>query len=273
MTTEQLVLIKKLVAQNRPLLEILNTIMGNFPGIDENAVVQSIIDTSQSMGRTVDVNDFDPSSTAETQTEQAGTIAEYLASQPPQETMDQAFSRFLSVQPFAQSPTLRSAAGNLRDLAQRQFMLQQPQNQGDQSSFRNFLNTGSFLQGQPLQSRLANLAGDLFAGPGATGNAELQSIFATQPGMAFEAFGLPQLQSVAPFFRPFAEASLREAQNRFFQNNPGATSADVAKLFGFNTLSEFNQTPPANQFDQFTPANQFNQPPPANQPAWGGINA
>ena len=157
---------------------------------------------------------------------------------PPAETLAQAFDRFLSLTPAGRSPALRQAAQAREGLLESQFMLQQPQQPGGDpsvSAFRNFLQTGNPLTGEALGSRLAQLAAAVLPEelPFGSSRAALRGAF-EDPLDAFRAFALPQLQSVAPAFRPALERTLQQQFNQFLGRTPGAGAADVARFAGYN---------------------------------------
>jgi hypothetical protein len=182
---------------------------------------------------------------------------------PAQETQSQAFNRFLSMTPIGQSPALRGAAQGREGLTQLQFGLQQPARTGDPSAFRQFLQSGQPLTGEGLSGRLGQLAGSLLPESlpiGSSGGA-LRGSFMENPFATFQTFALPQLQQIAPAFRGALGRTLMEQFNQFMGENPGATSADIARLFGFN----FQQPAPAG------PAGPSVGPTPPGLPVFGEI--
>lgn len=161
-------------------------------------------------------------------------------------TQPQAFRRFLSLSPFAQSPALSQAASALYPLAQTQFGLQPPISGEGAGQFGDFLSGGNFLRGDALQNRLNTLAGIL---PQLTydpeGNpvpgflpetdpmgAALGERFGT-PGGAFEAFSLPTIQQATGVGRDLLTNAFNRFQTRWQAQNPNASAADVARLFRY----------------------------------------
>lgn len=178
----------------------------------------------------------------------------------PEEARAQAFTGFLSMQPFAQTPALMGAAEKLRDPISRQFFLQSPvrsQEADDTglSAFREFLGTGQRWTGDLLKKGFGDLASALFGGeaaiaaergaPGYAGEAglfdkpalqnRLWQTFGTAPKAAFGTFGMQP--GLDPWMRPFAQDALKRAQDRYFYQNPGASAADVARYFGYTPQS------------------------------------
>ena len=164
-----------------------------------------------------------------------GLFGEQLTGRP---STAQAFSRFLATQPFAATPNLRTAAGRLRPLLETQFALQ-PNVEGQGfGEFGDFLSGGQRLRGQDLLNRLGSVASAVaepFGGILAQSNplgAALQQQF-TDPGNAFAAFQLPTLQKAGGVGRDLLSDAFAAFQNRFLGQNPNASSADIARLFGF----------------------------------------
>ena len=162
-------------------------------------------------------------------------------------TQPQAFRRFLSLSPFAQSPALSQAASALYPLAQTQFGLQPPiGGAGGAGEFGDFLSGGNFLRGAGLANRLSRLAGIL---PGITydveGNpvpgflpeenplgAALGERFGTPAG-AFEAFSLPTIQQATGVGRDLLTNAFNRFQTRWMAQNPNASAEQVARLFRY----------------------------------------
>ena len=122
---------------------------------------------------------------------------------------------------------------------QLQFLLQQPQAQDKLAAFRNFLTGGAVETGEALQSRLANLVRSVTARPGTTSGSVPESVYRQTYGdnlpLLFNTLALPQLQQIAPYFRPALQRSLQEQQNQLFGQFPSATASDVARWFGYAT--------------------------------------
>ena len=162
-------------------------------------------------------------------------------------TQPQAFRRFLSLSPFAQSPALSQAASALYPLAQTQFGLQPPvAGAGGAGEFGDFLSGGRFLRGAGLANRLSQLAGIL---PQITydveGNpvpgflpeenplgAALGERFGTPAG-AFEAFSLPTIQQATGVGRDLLTNAFNRFQTRWMAQNPNASAEQVARLFRY----------------------------------------
>ena len=161
-------------------------------------------------------------------------------------TQPQAFRRFLSLSPFAQSPALSQAASALYPLAQTQFGLQPPIGGEGAGQFGDFLSGGNFLRGDALQNRLNTLAGILpqlsydpegnpvpgFLPETDPMGAALGERFGT-PGGAFEAFSLPTIQQATGVGRDLLTNAFNRFQTRWQAQNPNASAAQVARLFRY----------------------------------------
>ena len=158
---------------------------------------------------------------------------------PEVPTPAQAFSRFIATQPFAASPGIRAAAGRLRPLLETQFALQPNVGlRGRQGfdEFADFLRGGARLTGPALVSRLQQVGGALGQQLGAIDPSDLLGTALQEqfidPSNAFSAFNLPALQSAGGAGRRLLQQGFDRFQNRFLGQNPLATGADVARLYG-----------------------------------------
>lgn len=267
MTPEQITaFIAEQVQLGRKPFEI--TLALEARGVDSDLAAQSIVEYYQSNNIPISGEDFlqTPSATSTAVFGGAEATGGGSFLDPAQETQSQAFNRFLSMTPIGQSPALRGAAENRRGLTELQFGLQQPARTGDPSAFRQFLQSGQPLTGEGLSGRLGQLAGSLLPESlpvGSSGGA-LRGSFMENPFATFQTFALPQLQQIAPAFRGALGRTLMEQFNQFMGENPGATSADIARLFGFN----FQQPAPAGPAG---PAGPSVGPTPPGLPVFGGI--
>ena len=175
----------------------------------------------------------------------AGETVDYDPTAVPTQTQ---FSRFMAGRPGLPTALARSASALLPQI-QSQWALQPPVPGGTQAStFRDFLSGGQFLRGEDLQQRLASVAEavrqpmDFFSpfdeGTGAwnpTGQlmSDLQTSF-REPLNAFGAFTQPYLSQVgAGRGRNMMQNAFDRWSQGWMGRNPGATSGDVAALFGF----------------------------------------
>ena len=154
----------------------------------------------------------------------------------PQTGISNIFDQFVSLSPWGRSPALRRGAEAREQEMQLQFLLQQPQAQDKLAAFRNFLTGGAVETGEALQSRLANLVRSVTARPGTTSGSGPESVYRQTYGdnlpLLFNTLALPQLQQIAPYFRPALQRSLQEQR---FGQFPSATASDVARWFGYAT--------------------------------------
>lgn len=158
----------------------------------------------------------------------------------PAETLEEGFDRYLATTGMGRVPAMRGGAMAAEQLLRLQFGLQQPGIEGaGLTEFRDFLMGGQSLTGTPLQERL-NILGTSLTTPAAMDltspyQKALRGRFDPKPWDAFQTFAIPQLQKVAPAFRPGLYRTLKEEYNQLMATRGGLEfgSEEVARHFGY----------------------------------------
>jgi len=246
MPPEIIALINQMVAQGNLPIRILEAVRAALPNMDETVTIQAIFDSFEAAGRPITKDLFEsPIAPQGVEgdifgTDEAKELGLDFLDRPIQTRVpaSTAFDRFLSIQPGLGTPGLRTAAQRIRPLAQTQFALQPSVGGTGFDEFRDFLTGGKFLRGGDLRQRLGELARAVEAPFGSLDPSlhPLRSALQQQffdPSAAFSAFQLPTLQQAGGVGRDLLANAFAAFQDRFFAQNPNATSDQVARQFGF----------------------------------------